>query len=123
MYVSATYARLMAITEDTMMNISLTGCLNPCHYWTYAVTTNLFSSRVARSLSGSTTPYTVMWFTYLSNMVEEHEEYEVYDFSGIVAALGGSLGLFLGFSCFSCLWAVCDSVANSKKMRRMKVLP
>ena len=29
-----------------------------------------------------------------------HEEYVVYDFNGIVGMVGGSLGLFLGFSFF-----------------------
>ncbi len=30
-------------------------------------------------------------------------EYEVYDLSGIVGSVGGSLGLFVGFSFFDCL--------------------
>ena len=29
-----------------------------------------------------------------------HEEYVVYDFNGIVGTVGGSLGLFVGFSYF-----------------------
>ena len=31
------------------------------------------------------------------------EEYVVYSFTGIVGTVGGSLGLFIGFSFFDCL--------------------
>ena len=30
--------------------------------------------------------------------IKVHKKYEVYDFSGIVGTVGGSLGLFIGFS-------------------------
>ena len=29
-----------------------------------------------------------------------YKETEIYDFNAVVAAVGGSLGLFLGFSCY-----------------------
>ena len=41
-----------------------------------------------------------LWFFYLKTEVETEEEILIYDFSEIVAGVGGSLGLFLGFSCF-----------------------
>ena len=31
------------------------------------------------------------------------EEYEIYDFNGIVGTVGGSLGLFVGFSFLQCM--------------------
>lgn len=31
------------------------------------------------------------------------EEYEIYDFNGIVGTVGGSLGLFVGFSFLHCM--------------------
>ena len=39
------------------------------------------------------------WFFYQKSIIEREIETFVYDFSGIVASVGGSLGLFLGFSC------------------------
>ena len=39
---------------------------------------------------------------YGSGTILRYEEVTIYDFSTILAAVGGSLGLFLGFSCFQC---------------------
>ncbi len=36
-----------------------------------------------------------------TTLVTEHEQYFIHDFVSIVSAVGGGLGLFLGFSCFS----------------------
>ena len=33
--------------------------------------------------------------------MQVHEQYLIHDFVSIVSAVGGGLGLFLGFSCFS----------------------
>ena len=39
---------------------------------------------------------------YYKNMeIDITEEVLLFDFSAIVAAVGGSMGLFLGFSCYS----------------------
>ena len=40
------------------------------------------------------------------------EEYQIYDFNGIVSAVGGGLGLFLGFSCFSLASALVSRAAR-----------
>ncbi len=39
-----------------------------------------------------------LYLTFRSPVADVEEEFVVYDASGIVAALGGSLGLFLGVS-------------------------
>ena len=39
---------------------------------------------------------------YQSNHLRLLEEYLIFDFSSILVAIGGSLGLFLGFSFFQC---------------------
>ena len=49
-----------------------------------------------------------VWFRYTSAIamyygeteVRVKEEFLIYDLNAIVAAIGGSLGLFLGFSCY-----------------------
>ncbi len=45
-----------------------------------------------------------------SFMVEERVEALVYDEVNFIAAAGGNLGLFLGFSCFSVLLALLNQV-------------
>ena len=42
-----------------------------------------------------------LFFTYPIAVVESHEEYLILDAPGIIASVGGGLGLFLGFSCLS----------------------
>ncbi len=39
---------------------------------------------------------------YQSDRMTLYEEFLIFDFSAIIVALGGSLGLFLGFSFFQC---------------------
>ncbi len=43
---------------------------------------------------------------YRTTLVKTDTEYVLYDASTIVAAVGGSLGLFLGFSCWQCVSAL-----------------
>jgi hypothetical protein len=40
------------------------------------------------------------------------EEYLLFDFNAIVSAVGGSLGLFLGFSCLDFLLRLLAKVEN-----------
>ena len=49
-----------------------------------------------------------------------HEDYKVYDFNGIVGSVGGSLGLFIGFSFLQMmlyitgkLWNLCSPDGRS----------
>ena len=46
-----------------------------------------------------------------SPVIEVHTEYEVYDFNLIVGCVGGSLGLFVGFSFFDFLLLILDRSA------------
>ncbi len=50
-------------------------------------------------------------FVYFDSL-NVHRQYErlVYDTPGFLSALGGSVGLYLGLSCFSCMLLVLDSV-------------
>ena len=45
-------------------------------------------------------------FFPFSRRVEERIETLVYDAGGLMTAVGGNLGLFLGFSCLSVLFAI-----------------
>ena len=40
----------------------------------------------------------------------QYNEYTLYDFGTIVGTVGGTMSLFLGFSCFQCLNFVIDKL-------------
>jgi len=42
-----------------------------------------------------------LWISYSTTTVMIQEEYLLYDFNSVITALGGNLGLFVGFSCLS----------------------
>ena len=44
--------------------------------------------------------------------VETEEQILIYDFTAIIAGVGGSLGLFLGFSCLQAVEPVLDKLAG-----------
>ena len=50
-------------------------------------------------INGSAYNQTLIWYMHGSQDIDVFTEIRLYDFSAIVAAVGGSLGLFLGFSC------------------------
>ena len=52
------------------------------------------------------------WFLLVGPEVKVEEEYVVYSFSGIVGTVGGSLGLFIGFSFLDCLLLGVKRLAN-----------
>ena len=55
-----------------------------------------------------------IFFIFPMSVVEYHEEYLVFDAPGIIASVGGGLGLFLGFSCLSSAKYLTDFI--SRKM-------
>ena len=65
------------------------------------------------------TAYIAIYYT--SNMVTRTDEYLVYDFSNILAALGGALGLFIGFSFYDCGSLIVDALEkkSNKKVKRL----
>ncbi len=60
---------------------------------------------------------------------EEIRQTALYDFNDIVAAVGGSLGMFIGFSCFQCgkgvldwVFQLCSLARTNKKAANNMVL-
>ena len=68
-------------------------CRRACHIPKYTV----HSVPVAGGRAGSNESRLMVYFANFG--VTLTTEYLTYDFSAIVSAVGGSLGLFLGFSC------------------------
>ena len=69
-------------------------CPRPCIEITYQ--TN------SKSISHDVSYAAVVLMYYQSEKMHLLEEYLIFDFSSILVAVGGSLGLFLGFSFFQC---------------------
>ena len=66
-------------------------CPKPCTEKAYSI--------VERKFPWNTTEkYTVIWYMHASTKVDLYTEIRLYDYNAIMAAVGGSLGLFLGFS-------------------------
>ena len=47
-----------------------------------------------------------------NNLVKVHKENEVYDFNGILGSVGGSLGLFIGFSFLDMMMYLMSKACN-----------
>ena len=64
-------------------------------------------TEITFKMSSKRTPHDIsdlalVYMSYYSDRMLLLEEYLVFDFSSILVAIGGSLGLFLGFSFFQC---------------------
>ena len=63
---------------------------------------------------------------YASPKVKIEEEYTLMGTNAIISATGGSLGLFLGFSCYGAIWNIFEMLKkiltffNSSHRRRAK---
>ena len=56
--------------------------------------------------------YSTIAMYYGKTEVRVNEEFLIYDFNTIVATIGGSLGLFLGFSCVEVARGGLEKVRN-----------
>ena len=95
----------------------LTGCTKPCSYKEYNfLNTNL------KDLSYYNFPDNQIAFCLWAVSQNTHieEEVLVYSFESLVAELGGSLGLFLGFS-FMTVWDGFEKIVIC--MMKLKTLP
>ena len=54
------------------------------------------------------TNQTIFYARYASHKVKMEEEYLLMGANAIISATGGSLGLFLGFSCFGAVWKILE---------------
>lgn len=86
-------------------------CPIPCRQTTYSASIRYFhkhslvdpSNNIVNDISESNI---VIALGYETLSIEEQVESLVYDVGSFLAAAGGNLGLFLGFSCFSVLISI-----------------
>ena len=53
---------------------------------------------------------TTLWVEYASPKIRVEEEYTIMGLNAIISATGGSLGLFLGLSCYGVAWKILEKV-------------
>ena len=85
----------------------MTGCKNPCSYKEYKFVNKNLKDLVYYSFPDDQIAF-CLWAVSQNTQIEE--EVLVYSFESLVAELGGSLGLFLGFS-FMTVWDGFKNVA------------
>lgn len=61
--------------------------------------------------------YKFLIFEFKTQQIVEEIETYIYDYVGLLTAIGGNLGLLLGFSCLSIMLEILDKIAriNVKK--------
>ena len=102
------YRAYRSLLKQYQGNLDLLGCPFPCFTRTYNVKWIDFHKN---SLIEDTklyeeeflAQYYYLTFSYNSFTIEEKVETLVYDIGSFLTSIGGNLGLFLGFSCFSLL--------------------
>ena len=86
-------------------------CPKQCHIKEYEV-----SSSLAKFKHNTNHNWTIiMPISVPSDKIKVKEEYQVYDFIGMVGTVGGSLGLFIGFSFFDAICYLVDFIALKLK--------
>ena len=85
------------------------GCPLPCTLTFYDIRVNYFDEFQA---SGSEHGTGTLWmYTYFDSMIVEiQNEILIYDWPKFLSAIGGTLSLYLGFSCLSMLLVILSSM-------------
>ena len=56
--------------------------------------------------------YTGLDYLFLSGYIEVHKEYLVYEMDDVIGSIGGTLGLFIGFSFLGLLKHFFETIKN-----------
>jgi hypothetical protein len=90
-----------------MSNKRNLNCPEPCKETKYHYSQSRIASNACYDGNG-----THFWAYYDSSRIKVEEEYRLMDLAAIISATGGSLGLFLGFSCYPYLWDLVDKAGS-----------
>lgn len=111
-----TYMTSINILVDFLGHVSQYNCPVPCHQRSYNYNLkylhrNSWINIENPSIGGKNS--SILAISYSSMLVEEKIETIVYDLENLLTSVGGNLGLFLGFSCFSTLLTVIEYFSKS----------
>ena len=92
-------------------------CGSVCSRKIYSSALNYLSERVlSKELKVYGEGYCIIWAFYSSLYVNEKIETYVFDFDTALVAVGGSLGLFLGWSCHSIIMGIIEFLFGALKL-------
>ena len=90
-----------------MERYALDGCPIMCQEVRYDIrVSQLGENAMSAGISGVNGVYAA----YASSKIKIEEEYLLMGGTAIISATGGSLGLFLGFSCFGAIWNIFEMI-------------
>ena len=78
------------------------GCPIMCEKVTY----DIRMTQLAENAMSTSENLTMLYAKYANSKVKIEEEYILMGTNAIISATGGSLGLFLGFSCYGAIWNI-----------------
>ena len=95
-------------------------CGSVCNRSIYSSTPNYLPERVlGKELKVYGEGYFIVWAFYSSLYVNERIETYVFGFDTALVAVGGSLGLFLGWSCHTIIMALLEFFYNTIKFSKI----
>ena len=77
-----------------------------------------FHFRIAPSIHVDFNQYKIFSINFISKTIEVNQEYIIYDATGFIGSIGGTLGLFIGFSFRDVLEAVLDFLQSFASRQR-----
>ncbi|XP_044759537.1 acid-sensing ion channel 4-A [Coccinella septempunctata] len=89
-------------------------CSKPCHLY-------LYLPKVMQRKTANTSPFSLLYLSYTSNIVTTVVQVVSYDWSAFIADLGGSLGLFLGLSVIGLIEVIEMFLRLIFRKRRQKI--
>ena len=93
-------------------------CRSQCRRVIYENIINYYSERVlAKELASYGEGYFITWAFYSTLYVNEANETYIFDFDSALVAVGGSLGLFLGWSAHSLIMGFVRLMAKLKRTK------
>lgn len=112
-----TYQAFRSLSKEYDGKTWLLGCPVPCLQLQYRYSlSELHGNNWIETKDPKTKEHINKYFTILASYetmdIEKQEENLIYDSGSFFAAVGGNLGLFLGFSCFSVIIAGVDFIAK-----------
>ena len=116
--------KLMSIAYTDEKDVWLSACPVPCRQIRYDANIRYFHKSSFLEPTNSygnnfSATCILLSISYETLLTEDHEESLVYDLTNFLAAAGGNLGLFLGFSCMSIFYGMIKFVKKIKLQKHL----
>ena len=89
-----------------MTSVSLEDCHKPCIQNSFDIVAT------KRDIPGVASNKSWIMMYYPTNQTRIEAEYELFGLTSIIASVGGSMGLFLGFSCLDSAMGILEKVVD-----------